>query len=327
MPSSRALLTLAVLIAFTMQCGLLPAGVRLAQPSGTEINQALASTFEALTVQAPTGPSASPPPQTATTAVITGSISGQLRYPADSLPAMYVTAYEVGSQNYRYVTTSPGQDTYEIDGLSPGNYHVIAYTVGGAGFPGGLAGGYTQAVPCGLGANCTDHSLISVQVEVGQAATGIIPADWYAPQGTFPPFPQQPVSPATATPSAASAAQGGIAGNLMYPASGIPALRIVAFQVESTSYFYVDTNVGQSTYELDHLPPGTYHVVAYPLAGGGFAGGPPGGYSQMVPCGLKASCTDHTLIEVAVTPGNVIGGVDPNDYYAPPGTFPPNPAP
>ncbi len=327
MHTSRVLVVLSIMTAFLLQCGLLPAGIDIAAPTPPDVKQAVASTLQALTAQAISKPTATEAPSaTASTANATGAISGHLRYPADSLPAMYVTAYGIGSQRYQYVVTAPGQDAYEIDGLAPGKYQVIAYTVGGAGFPAGLAGGYSQAVMCGLGTNCTDHSLIDVVVEAGQTETEVNPGDWYAPQGTFRPFPQPPSSAATAT-SGASGTFGGIAGTLMYPASGIPALRIVAFEVGGSSYFYVDTASGQSSYELDQLPVGTYHVVAYPRPGPGIGGGQPGGYSQMVPCGLKASCTDHTLIDVVVTAGNLTTGVDPNDYYAQPGTFPPNPIP
>ncbi len=45
----------------------------------------------------------------------------------------------------------------------------------------------------------------------------------------------------------------------------------------------------------------------------------------MVPCGLKAGCEDHSLIPVEVTAGNMATGVDPVDWYAPAGTFPPRP--
>lgn len=305
-------------------CGIVPntITINMQAPTQANINDVVQATLQALTAQAPAMPSLTPSVEPASS---TGRISGHLSYPADSLPAMYVTAYLVGSQAYSYVITSPGQDTFEIDGLAPGTYHVIAYTVGGGGFPAGLAGGYSQAVPCGLGTNCTDHSLIDVVVESGQAQTGIVPDDWYAPSGSFRPFPGQAAAPGTPTP--ATGANGAISGTLMYPASGIPALRIVAFRVDSGAYYHVDTSLGQATYLLDQLPPGTYHVVAYPLPGGGFAGGPPGGYSQMVPCGLQAACTDHSLVDVVVSPGHVTGGVDPNDYYADPGTFPPNPIP
>jgi hypothetical protein len=263
----------------------------------------------------------------ATSSSSTGSLSGSLNYPAESLPAMFVLAYLAGSQNYQYVTSKAGQGTFQIDNLQPGVYHVVAYTVGGGGFPVGLAGGYTKAVPCGLSSNCTDHSLIDIVVSAGKTTTGVNPYDWYAPQGTFFPFPQQAVV-ATGVPTLPPAiADGSISGHLMYPASGLPALRIVATEVGTSNYFHVDTSLGQTSYQLDHLPPGTYHVVAYILPGGGFTGGLPGGYSQMVPCGLAYGCNDHTLIDVIVTAGNVTTGVDPNDYYADAGTFPPDPVP
>lgn len=124
-------------------------------------------------------------------------------------------------------------------------------------------------------------------------------------------------------------ATGSISGTLMYPAGGVgmPALRIVAFEVGFPHFYHIDTALGQNTYQLDNLPPGTYRVLAYTLSGGGFNSGPIGGYSQMVPCGLQYSCNDHTLIDVVVTAGHITTGVDPNDYYAPEGTFPPNPVP
>ena len=134
----------------------------------------------------------------------------------------------------------------------------------------------------------------------------------------------QAIVPTLAPTLAPAAATGSISGMLMYPSSGIPALRIVAFQVGVPNYYHVDTVFGQNSYQLDNLPPGTYRVLAYTLPGGGFNSGPIGGYSQMVPCGLQYGCNDHTLIDVVVTASHVTTGVNPNDYYAPEGTFPPN---
>jgi hypothetical protein len=160
-------------------------------------------------------------------------------------------------------------------------------------------------------------------VSAGQTVTGINPADWYLVNGTFPPFPGLQGAPAVPAATPAEIATGSIAGTLMYPSEGIPALRVVAFQVGGGAYYFVDTLAGQSSYLMEDLPVGTYHVVAYPKSGGGLAGG----YSKMVPCGLQYGCNDHSLIVVAVDAGSTTFGVDPNDYYADPGTFPANPSP
>ncbi|MBN2386214.1 MAG: hypothetical protein JXB85_04285 [Anaerolineales bacterium] len=118
---------------------------------------------------------------------------------------------------------------------------------------------------------------------------------------------------------------GAISGMLSYPAEGIPALRVVAFSAADPNvYFYVDTVPNQGTYLIEDLPTGVYHVVAYNL-NPNFALG--GGYSQAVPCGLLATCTDHSLVEVIVTAGLTIENINPGDWYAPEGSFPAMPNP
>jgi hypothetical protein len=111
-----------------------------------------------------------------------------------------------------------------------------------------------------------------------------------------------------------------IRGRLSYPSEFIPAQRIVAFDV-GTMAFVADvlTADGQGEYELT-VPPGDYYIVTY-LPDSGMAAG----YSQMVPCGLSVGCTDHSLIPVHVGPGDIVEDIDPQDWYAPPGTFPPMP--
>lgn len=326
MRSYRLVFSLGVLPLLAASCGPLPGSITTdLQGATSNVSQIVKATFQALTAEASQGPTSTPAGSASPSEA--GSISGTLTYPADSLPALYVVAYQTGTQNYRYVTTSAGQGKFAITDLPPGTYHVVAYTVGGGGFPQGLAGGFTQAVACGSGPTCTDHSLIDVTVTPGQQAAGINPGDWFAPSGAFPQFPGQGSVEASTATMPPSVQEGAIAGTLMYPASGIPSLRIVAFSANSSAFYYVDTVLGQSSYLLQHLPPGTYHVVAYPLPGGASAGGPAGGYSQMVPCGLKYGCSDHTLLDVVVTAGGTTSGVDPNDYYADPGSFPPNPVP
>ena len=317
------------LLMFMGGCGILPNNLTNNTGKPTQsVEQIVQATFAALTAQAGGQPLLTPVAETPTAGSGRGAISGSLNYPADSLPPMYVTAYEVGTHNYKYVTTNAGQSTFLIDQLAAGTYHVVAYTVGGGGFPAGLAGGYTKAVPCGLATECADHSLIDVSVGAGQTAAGVKVYDWNAPAGTFPPAPQRVALtgvPLGIDTLPAPTAEGSITGNLMYPASALPALRIVAFQVGSSANYHVDTALGQASYQIDHVPPGTYHVVAYVLPGGGFTSGLAGGYTQMVPCGLKSGCNDHTLLDVVVAAGQVTSGVDPNDFYAEAGTFPPDP--
>jgi len=129
-----------------------------------------------------------PPP------ALPGGISGSLSYPSEFIPPLRVVAFrlENGQPNgeFNFILTSENPSAYQIDGLEPGQYWVVAYTIpSGEGIPQGLASGYSQAVPCGLSVDCSDHSLIAVEVLAGQLTGGIDPADWYAPEGSFPPDP------------------------------------------------------------------------------------------------------------------------------------------
>jgi len=116
---------------------------------------------------------------------------------------------------------------------------------------------------------------------------------------------------------------GAISGQLSYPAEMIPALRVVAYRVDDGSSYFVDTEAGQSTFTIANLPPGTYHVVAYARATPTIAGG----YTQAVLCGLKVGCTDQSLLEVIVSAYQETKDINPADWYAPEGTFPPMPTP
>jgi hypothetical protein len=155
------------------------------------VDTIVAQTFAAMTIQALTSPPAggvgtsTPIPKlTITPTVEPGSISGRLSYPSEFIPPQRVVAFQVNGYNYRFVDTMQNQNIYHITGLPPGVYHVVAYVMDGS-----FAGGYTQAVPCGLSVGCVDHSLIDVTVEAGKDTPYINPGDWYAPEGSFPPMP------------------------------------------------------------------------------------------------------------------------------------------
>jgi hypothetical protein len=149
-----------------------------------DLDSIVQATFDALTAQAPP-PTPTPEPFAEEPTAQLGGIAGQLGYPSSFIPSMYVVAFEAGGSNYYFVITNLNDSSYQIDNLPPGEYYVVAYPVDTTTYP----GGYSQAVPCGLAVNCTDHSLIPVNVTGGQVAQGANPTDFYAPEGTFPPFP------------------------------------------------------------------------------------------------------------------------------------------
>jgi hypothetical protein len=183
-----------------------------AQPT-QGIDDIVQQTFVALTVQAavattpapaaatplPPTPTLSAPEAAAPTPTLDGpkplkpegGITGHLSYPAEGRPDIMIVAFSTQyypNGNYYYTFTTPSQNTYELV-LPQGEYYIVAYALDPFGNPMGVVGGYTQAVPCGLSASCTDHSLIPVPVAAGGALSDIDPADWYAPEGSFPPYP------------------------------------------------------------------------------------------------------------------------------------------
>ena len=92
-------------------------------------------------------------------------------------------------------------------------------------------------------------------------------------------------------------------------------------------YSLVDTKAGQMTYQIEKVPAGKYYLVAY-LRKGTLPGinGLAGGYSKFILCGATPACTDHSLVEVTVFPGTMTGDINPQDWYAPANSFPPEPA-
>jgi LysM repeat protein len=113
------------------------------------------------------------------------------------------------------------------------------------------------------------------------------------------------------------ASTGLITGDLSYPSEHIPALTIVATRIDNgkNTFYSIETAHGQSSYSL-RVDPGVYNVVAY---NGDYAGG----YSEYVACGLGGNCGDHSLLPVLVQAGDILGNINPGDWYAPAGTFPP----
>jgi len=130
------------------------------------------------TVTPGAGPSGGP---TSETPGEPGAISGSLAYPSEVIPRLKVYAWDRDSGQWRYVITNQNDSSYQLQ-VPPGKYIVFAYLNEG----GEIAGGYTNAVLCGLSAGCTDHTLYVVTVGSGQQVSGVNVTDWYGPQGSIP---------------------------------------------------------------------------------------------------------------------------------------------
>jgi hypothetical protein len=237
---------------------------------------------------------------------LTGIVEGTICFPSQGIPPMSLFLQPAGGAAPVVLGIGQDQISYSAE-LFPGAYTAYAWLPDFS-----FGGSYSQAVSCGLTAECTDHSLIEFQVTAGATTSGVDLCDWYGNPGSV------PLPPGVEAP----ASTGAIAGTLIYPSEYIPAMNVVAFSTDSADWFMVVTQEGESTFQIDDLPSGQYYVVAYVL-GEDFGGG----YTPAVACGLSVDCPDHSLIPVNVQSGEVATDVHPHDWYAGPGSYPPNPAP
>lgn len=115
----------------------------------------------------------------------TGTITGELGYPGEYVPALYIVAFTLDNGETRMFTTTEGQQTFSLGEIKPGIYAVVAYLKEDPTF----AGGYTKFALTDLSTKYNDHTLLQVPVVAGKTTTGVQLRDWYAPKGTFPVFP------------------------------------------------------------------------------------------------------------------------------------------
>ncbi len=234
----------------------------------------------------------------------TGTVNGKICYPGEAVPDVILYLENKEKKEITSITI-PGEQIVFSGGLPPGTYVAYAWLRDYS-----AVGVYSEAIVCGLSEDCTDHSLIEFEVSTGEEVNDIQVCDWSLSPSEIP------------YPPGINYEQihGSIAGSLGYPSEFIPPMTVVATNLETNRYYYVNTNLNDSKYQLGHLPPGSYHVIAY-VQGDDYGGG----FTHAVPCGLSVECIDHSLITVKVTAGQVTDGVNPVDFYAPEGAFPPNP--
>lgn len=279
----------------------------------TALAEGMTEATESPPAQAPTAAPQPSATQTEEAGTKTGLITGDLYYPSEGIPPLQIVAFEVENwENYFSKEIYSGR-SYQLE-VPAGTYFVLAYPLDPGLMGPDFSGAYSQFVLCGLEAGCEDHRLVPVDVLPGETVTGIDLADWYLPPDQSEMWPSNPFLEGV----------GGIRGNLGYPSEYIPPMRVVAFDVFSQDYYYIDTQRNQVSYEMTGLPPSIYHVVAFVREEGpGLAGG----YSYFVTCGMTTNCEDHSLIDVNVSAGESTEGVDPVDFYIEPGeaNWPENP--
>jgi hypothetical protein len=217
-----------------------------------------------------------------------------------------MTAYFQNTSNGEVNTLEipAGQNEYQTT-LAVGTYLAYAWLPENA-----MGGAFTLAVPCGLGAECTNHGLIAFTVSAGAITEGIDLCDWYGPQEEIPLPPGAVLTTRTPTltatlppPPATSAAPGGITGSLSYPGETIPQLVVVAFNIDTGYWWWVGTITNQSWYSFSGIPAGRYQVVAY------------------APSGQEAGYADGTTLRtIVVEGGQTVSGINLTDWR-PAGTF------
>lgn len=120
-----------------------------------------------------------------------------------------------------------------------------------------------------------------------------------------------------------AASLGSITGTLGYPSDYVPPMRVYAIATDGERHYTTRTQANQSRFTISNMLPGKYYVVAYTDEAPGLGGG----WSKAVPCGLKNTCRDHSLIPVTVTSGGRASGINVADWYTKPGVFPAEPSP
>jgi hypothetical protein len=266
-----------------------------AQPTETELPEPTRTSTPVPTDPPTATPSPSPTiTQTSSPTPLAINLKGEICFPSEVVPPMTIYFEETNTSSLIEMPVAEGQETFEMK-LEAGTYIAYAWLPDFS-----LGGLYSRAVPCGLGNDCDDHTVLPFTITETEISEGIDICDWFAGPFNVPYPPGQDRGEVTGT----------ISGGLSYPSGETPELRVVAFNTDIGYWYWVYSLPGQTFYAINGLLPGTYHVVAYDPDGN--AGG-------------HAVVATHALIDVIVEAGKVTEGASINDWDAPPGTFPADP--
>lgn len=238
-----------------------------------------------------------------------GIVAGTVCFPSESIPEMTLYFREINRDDLAYQNHPAGLSSYSIN-LSPGSYIAFAYPANSQ--EQDIGGSYSQAVNCGLGTECIDHSTVIFEVKPGEEIDGIDICDWNSPVDV-------PPNPAIDQNTAGARPVGSITGKICYPSQFIPEMTLFFQEVNTQETSQLEITENQTNYSFD-LTPGRYIAFAYLNSGASLGGS----YSNAVLCGLGVGCSDHTLVEFDITPGETLVSIDICDWYSPE-SLPPDP--
>jgi hypothetical protein len=236
-----------------------------------------------------------------------GTVTGSVCFPGESIPEMTLYFQEVNRGDLAYQSLSQDQDSYSVI-LSPGDYIAFAYPLNSP----ELGGSYSQAVLCGLDADCTDHTPVQFTVKPGEETGSVDICDWYSPEDV----PPNPDAPQVQKPLETV---GTINGKVCFPGGHLPAMTLFIQEVTSEEISEYSISENQTSYSID-LEPGNYIAYAYVDSGGTFGGS----YSDLMLCEFDENCADHSLVEFEVSSGQSLNSIDICDWYSQ-SSLPPDP--
>jgi hypothetical protein len=113
-----------------------------------------------------------------------GSISGNIQYPSENIPAIRICAIHDNGAIYGCTRTKLGQGTYRIDNLAAADYVLVAeFNEGDM-----RAGAHANAIRC-IRAPCPQSTLIPVTINPGDKKTGININEYLGDRGEWPALP------------------------------------------------------------------------------------------------------------------------------------------
>ncbi len=139
-----------------------------------------------------------------------------------------------------------------------------------------------------------------------------------APSASNTPVPEVSATPTPTTTSTPTPTQqaANVSGKVCFPGKSIPAMTVYFENTKDQQVVEVPIQENQDHYEVN-LPTGEYLAYAWlnDFSRGGL-------YSKAVPCGLKATCEDHSALSFTVTEGEQNKAIDLCDWYTGPFNVP-----